>query len=114
MCYRSSVVSGSTISRLGAILNIDLLYLTCETRLKNGEDVIVELTGLRNPRHQIDKFQSSLLKHCVEKTANKIVRRVDVMGIVAHGGIVRPGNAIDIELPAHPHKPIEYMANCKI
>jgi len=44
----------------------DLLSLPTGTRLRLGPEAVIELTGLRNPCHQIEDFQPRLLKHVVE------------------------------------------------
>ena len=36
-----------------------------------------------------------------------VVRKAGIMGIVLAGGDVRPGDAIDVELPPLPHRPLE-------
>lgn len=91
-----------------ATRHIDLLGLPTGTILKLGSEAVIELTGLRNPCHQIDSFQSGLLKHCKEVTPNGVVRKTGVMSIVLQGGIVRPGDVIDIELPPEPYTPLVY------
>ena len=35
-----------------------------------------------------------------------LIRKAGVMGVVLTGGTVRPGDAIDIELPPEPHTPL--------
>jgi MOSC domain-containing protein YiiM len=35
------------------------------------------------------------------------VRKAGIMGVVVRGGAVKPGDAIDVELPAEPHEPLE-------
>jgi hypothetical protein len=80
---------------------IDLLSLPRGTRLKIGRDAVVELTGLRNPCVQIDRFQSGLLAAVVGRDeAGRITRKTGVMGIVLAGGDVQVGDAISMELPA--------------
>ena len=91
-----------------ATRHVDLLGLPTGTILKLGSEAVIELTGLRNPCHQIDSFQSGLLKHCKEVTPDGVVRKTGVMSIVLQGGIVRPGDAIDIELPPEPHASLVY------
>jgi MOSC domain-containing protein YiiM len=88
--------------------NVDLLALPTGTRLRLGSEAIIELTGLRNPCHQIEDFQPGLLKHLVEKMPTGLVRRAGVMSIVLKGGDVRPGDPIEIELPPLPHEPLIY------
>lgn len=91
-----------------ATRDVDLLALPTATRLRLGEDAMIELTGLRNPCHQIDDFQKGLLEHCVETGPAGLVRKAGVMAIVVRGGVVRPGDTIQIELPPPPHQPLVY------
>ena len=87
---------------------IDLLGLPTGTLLRLGEGAVLEVTGLRNPCLQIDGFQDGLLKRVVGRdAAGNIVRKAGVMSIVREGGVVRPGDAIEVELPAEPHRPLE-------
>jgi MOSC domain-containing protein YiiM len=88
--------------------NVDLLGLPTGTRLRLGPEAIIELTGLRNPCHQIEDFQPGLLKHLVEKKPAGLVRRAGVMSVVLRGGEVRSGDTIAIELPPLPHQPLIY------
>jgi len=83
---------------------IDLLGLPIGTRLHIGSSAVVELTGLRNPCSQIDRFQSGLLAAVVDRDeAGEIVRKSGVMGVVVRGGEVCPDDAILVELPSEPH-----------
>jgi MOSC domain-containing protein YiiM len=85
-----------------------LLDLPTGTRLRLGPDAVVEVTGLRNPCLQIDAFRSGLLKEVVGRDeTGAVVRKGGVMGVVVVGGVVRPGDAIAVELPAPPHRPLE-------
>jgi MOSC domain-containing protein YiiM len=87
---------------------IDLLSLPVGTKLKIGAEVIVELTGLRNPCGQIENFQKGLLNAVLDRDANgNLIRKAGVMGIVLKGGEARPGDAVSVELPPPPHKPLE-------
>ena len=88
--------------------NLDLLGLPEGTRLRLGTEAIIELTGLRNPCRQIEEFQPGLLAHVVERRADGVVRKGGVMSIVVKGGIVRPGDRIEIELPPPPHAALVY------
>ncbi|RIQ13208.1 MOSC domain-containing protein [Jiangella rhizosphaerae] len=86
---------------------VDLLGLPTGTRLRLGADAVVEVTGLRNPCYQIDDFRPGLLRQVVGRDAGgAIVRKAGVMAIVLVGGEVRPGDAIEVELPAAPHRPL--------
>jgi vanillate O-demethylase ferredoxin subunit len=95
---------GENISTRG----IPLLDLPDRTRLHLGREAVIELTGLRNPCHQIEDFQPGLLQHVVESTPNGLVRKGGVMAIVLRGGEVRRGDPIRVELPAPPHQPLIY------
>jgi len=87
---------------------VDLLALPTGTRLYLGDGAVIELTGLRNPCHQIDTFQSGLLQHCKEATPDGVVRKAGVMAIVLQGGEVKPGDNVSIHLPPTPHQPLVY------
>ncbi|MFF8610510.1 MOSC domain-containing protein [Streptomyces sp. NPDC015346] len=87
---------------------IDLLALPTGTRLRLGAEAVVEVTGLRNPCAQIDNYRHGLLKQVLGRDENgQIVRKAGIMSIVLTGGVVRPGDPIEVELPAEPHRPLE-------
>lgn len=87
---------------------IDLLGLPVGTLLHLGDEAVVEVTGLRNPCLQIDNFRSGLLKQVVGRDEEgNVVRKAGVMSVVAVGGVVRPGDRVEVELPAEPHRPLE-------
>ncbi|MGZ4112472.1 MAG: MOSC domain-containing protein [Tumebacillaceae bacterium] len=87
---------------------IDLLGLPTGARLQIGETAVVEITGLRNPCVQIDRFQTGLLKAVLDHDEQgNLIRKAGVMGIVLAGGEIRPGDAIRVELPPEPHRPLE-------
>ncbi|MFI6373545.1 MOSC domain-containing protein [Streptomyces sp. NPDC050546] len=87
---------------------VDLLGLPAGTLLHIGETAVVEVTGLRNPCVQIDAFQDGLLKQVVGRDeAGRIVHKAGIMSVVREGGVVRPGDAVEVRLPAEPHRPLE-------
>ncbi|MFF5207695.1 MOSC domain-containing protein [Streptosporangium sp. NPDC000396] len=87
---------------------IDLLGLPAGALLRLGEEAVVEVTGLRNPCRQIDMFQPGLLKQVVGCGEDGgLIRKAGVMGVVVTGGEVRPGDAIEVELPPSPHRPLD-------
>ena len=87
---------------------IDLLALPRDTELRIGAEVVLRVTGLRNPCPQIENFEAGLLKAVVDKDADgKIVRKAGVMSIVLAGGVVKPGDAIKMRLPPLPHEKLE-------
>jgi MOSC domain-containing protein YiiM len=86
---------------------IDLLALPRGTRLHVGEHAIVELTGLRNPCSQIDRFQPGLMEAVLDRDdQGQLVRKAGVMAVVIENGAVRAGDSIRIGLPATPHEPL--------
>jgi MOSC domain-containing protein YiiM len=87
---------------------IDLLGLATGTRLHIGSEAVVEVTGLRNPCHQLDKIQPGLMAAVLDKdAAGNLVRKAGIMAIVLVGGEIRPGDAIRAELPAEPRRPLD-------
>lgn len=89
---------------------LDLLALPAGTRLHLGPTAIVEVTGLRNPCVQIDRFQRGLLAAVIDRdAAGEIVRKSGVMSVVVKDGDVGPGDSIVVELPSEPHRPLEVV-----
>ena len=87
---------------------IDLLALPSGARLHLGTSAVVEITGLRNPCIQIDDFQKGLMAATLDKDADgNLIRKAGVMSIVISDGDIRPGDAIRVELPAEPHRPLQ-------
>ena len=83
---------------------IDLLSLPRNTKLYIGEDSVVEITGLRNPCNQLNNLQDGLLPAVLGKDAEgNVIRKAGIMGIVKHGGEIRPEDEIKIELPEKPY-----------
>ncbi|MEE1657380.1 MOSC domain-containing protein [Microvirga sp. CF3062] len=89
---------------------IDLLSLPTGVRLRLGESAVIEVTGLRNPCVQIDRFQKGLMKAVLGKDPQgNVIRKSGIMGIVLEGGEVRPGDAVRVELPTGPHRSLEVV-----
>lgn len=87
---------------------LDLLGLPAGTRLKLGESAVLEITGLRNPCRQLDGIQPRLMSAVLDKDASgPLIRKAGVMAIVLASGDIRPGDAIQVELPREPHHPLE-------
>jgi MOSC domain-containing protein YiiM len=84
---------------------IDLLGLPEGARLHMGNGAVIEVTGLRNPCHQLDDYQQGLTRAVLDRDQQgKLIRKAGVMGIVLEGGEVKIGDAIRITLPAPPHR----------
>jgi MOSC domain-containing protein YiiM len=89
---------------------IDLLGLPTGARLLIGVSAVIEVTGLRNPCVQIDRFQKGLMKAVLGKDERgNLVRKSGIMAIVLEGGEVRSGDAIRVELPPGPCRPLEVV-----
>lgn len=89
---------------------IDLLGLPSGARLHLGTNAVIEITGLRNPCVQLDRFQPGLMTAVLARDEHgALVRKSGVMAVVVRVGDVRPGDDIAIELPAPPHRPLEVV-----
>jgi MOSC domain-containing protein YiiM len=86
---------------------VDLLNLPKGTKLHLGNAAIVEVTGLRNPCRQLNKFQPGLMAATLtHDVAGNLKRKAGIMGIVLSGGEVKSGDPIRVELPEGPHEPL--------
>ena len=87
---------------------VDLLGLPLGTRLHLGTGAVVEITGLRNPCHQIEAFMPGLLRAVLVRGPEKtLIRKSGVMGIVVQDGRIRLGDKIGIAVPEGPHISLE-------
>jgi hypothetical protein len=87
---------------------IELLALPRGTRLRLGDTAVVEVTGLRNPCYQLDKYRPGLMAATLDRAADgTLIRKAGVMGVVVASGDVRSGDAVRIELPAEPFEPLK-------
>jgi MOSC domain-containing protein YiiM len=87
---------------------IDLLALARGTRLRFGDDAVIEVTGLRNPCVQLNGIAPGLMEATLDRDAGgKLIRKAGVMAIVVEGGEVRPGDPVAVEAPPEPHAPLE-------
>ena len=86
---------------------VDLLALPTGTVLRLGDEAEVEVTGLRNPCVQIDRFSPGLLGEVLGRDeGGAVVRRAGVMGVVLCSGEVRVGDPLTVVLPPEPHTPL--------
>jgi MOSC domain-containing protein YiiM len=76
---------------------VDLLALSVGTRLLLGEHALVEVTGLRNPCSQIERFKRGLLAAVLDRRSDgALVRKTGVMGVVVKSGEVKTGDGIKV------------------
>lgn len=87
---------------------LDLLALPTGTRLAIGMRAVVELTGLRNPCSQIERFAPGLLAAVLDRAEDgTLIRKAGVMAVVLEGGEVVPGDAVVEILPPLPWARLE-------
>ncbi len=102
------VVSAGQMGENVTTRGIDLLGLPTGTRLRLGKTAVVEVTGLRNPCLQLDRFQPGLMAAVLGRDEHgALIRKAGVMAIVLAEGEVRPGDPILVELPPAPHRSLE-------
>jgi MOSC domain-containing protein YiiM len=86
---------------------LDLLGLPTGALLRLGDTALVEVTGLRNPCVQLDKFQKGLMAAILDRDPQgNLVRKAGIMAVVREGGEVRAGDPIAVTLPPGPHRPL--------
>ncbi|HQX75459.1 MAG TPA: MOSC domain-containing protein [Thermoflexales bacterium] len=89
---------------------LDVLALPRGARLHIGQSAIVEITGLRNPCVQIDRFAPGLMQAMLGRDEQgKLTRKCGVMGVVLAGGEVLIGDELRVELPPHPHEALQVV-----
>lgn len=99
------IVSAGQMGENITTRGIDLLKLPTGTRLHLGDTAIIEITGLRNPCTQLDRFQPGLMAAVLDRDEHgALIRKAGVMAIVLAGGAVQPGDLITVELPPEPHR----------
>ncbi len=83
---------------------IDLLGLSAETRLQIGNEAVIEITGLRNPCHQLNCLIPGLMQAVLDYADDgSLIRLAGVMGIVITGGMVMAGDPITMAFSPNPH-----------
>ena len=86
---------------------IDLLGLSAGTRLRLGGAAVIEITGLRNPCHQLNGLAPGLMAATLDKDANgELIRKAGVMAVVITGGDMAVGDAIALESVPLVHEPL--------
>jgi hypothetical protein len=87
---------------------IDLLGLPRGTLLHIGADAVIEVTGLRNPCIQLDRFQPGLMQATLGRDAHgNLIRKAGVMAVVRAGGTVRAGDLVRVALPDGQFRALE-------
>ena len=87
---------------------LDILGLSAGTQLKFGEEVILQVTGLRNPCTQIESFRTGLLAAVLGRAEDgTLIRKAGVMCVVEQGGKVRAGDSIVVVAQPLAHIPLQ-------
>jgi MOSC domain-containing protein YiiM len=87
---------------------LDLLGLPTGTKLAVGDEVLLEVTGIRNPCKQINAHRAGLMDALLDRAEDgSLIRKAGIMSIVLQGGTVKPGDQIVVTLPPEPHRPLE-------
>jgi MOSC domain-containing protein YiiM len=105
---RGFAVAPGVIGENVTTRGVDLLALPAGTRLTLGAVAVIELTGLRNPCVQLDRYQEGLMAAVLDRDQHgELVRKSGVMAVVLAGGEVRAGDPITVEVPPLPHQRLE-------
>lgn len=96
---------GENVTTVG----LGLEHLPLGTKLRLGQDAVVELTGLRTPCRLIDRFQKGLMSKMLRTESSGPKFRCGVFGIIALGGRVSPGDIATVEMPREPWSPLPTM-----
>jgi MOSC domain-containing protein YiiM len=73
-----------------------------------GNDVVLRVTGLRNPCVQLDNYQKGLTQAVLGKDSDgNLVRKAGIMAVVENGGTVKLDDLINLELPSKPYEKLE-------
>jgi MOSC domain-containing protein YiiM len=108
LCERGFNVAAGQMGENITTQGIDLLGLPTGARLRLGDETVIEITGLRNPCKQLESIQRGLMAAVLDRDTNgALIRKAGVMAIVLVGGMVRPGDAIAVELPAPPYTALQ-------
>ena len=91
-----------------ATLGLKLEHLPLGTRLHLGRTAVVELTGIRTPCRQIDRFKKGLKQEMLRTDATGPKYRCGVLGIIMIGGRVLPGDLARAKISQKPTLPCRH------
>jgi MOSC domain-containing protein YiiM len=87
---------------------VDLLALPTGTFLLFPSGAQLEVTGLRNPCHQINGHTPRLMDALLDKANDgSLVRKGGVMAVVLAGGLIGVKDEVKIAFPADPWEPLK-------
>lgn len=107
LAQRGMPVQPGQVGENVTTVGIDLIGLPTGALLHLGAEAVVEITGLRNPCHQLEGIYTGLMAAVLDRAPDgSLIRKLGIMGIVRVGGVLRPGDAIVVELPEGEHRPL--------
>ena len=87
---------------------LDLLELPTGTTLCVGGEVLLAVTGYRNPCGQINGLRQGLMDRMRPTDANgELAPMAGIMTVAVLGGTIRPGDDIEIAFPPGPHRRLQ-------
>ena len=68
-----------------------------------GAEAVIEITGLRNPCHQLNGIAPGLMDAVLDRAPDdSLIRKCGVMAVVVTGGVVHASDRLEIaSLPLH-------------
>ena len=107
LAARGFAVGPGDVGENVLVRGVDLLALPTGTLLHLGDAAVVEVTGLRNPCVQLDRFADGLMGATLHTDADGTVQRLaGVMSVVRAGGAVRVGDPVAVRLPDGDRRPL--------
>ena len=101
-------VQAGTMGENVLTAGIDLLALPTNSLLALGDEVVLRVTGLRNPCYQLDNYQNGLTQAVLDRDVDgSLIRKAGVMAVVVKGGVVKVNDPISITVPPAPHQKLE-------
>ena len=101
-------VKGGDLGENITTAGLDILALPTGTLLRIGPAAVVEVTGLRNPCRQLDRFHCGLMQATLERSREgHLIRKAGVMAVVREGGNVCVGDAVSVALPQGPFRALQ-------
>jgi MOSC domain-containing protein YiiM len=96
---RGFAVGPGAVGENVLVRGVDLLSLPTGAHVELG-GAVVEVTGLRNPCVQLDRFADGLMAAVLRTDRDGTVHRLaGVMSVVVTGGDVRVGDPVRVRLP---------------
>lgn len=87
---------------------IELLSLPKNTLLEIGNEVVLRVTGLRNPCAQLDNYQKGLAQAVLGRDSDEnVLLKAGVMAVVESGGSVKLNDLITIRLLSEPYEKLK-------